>query len=174
MPRKPATKGTQVHRPEWALRLIQARKDAGFPQERIAERVGKSQSAYGDYETGKSEPDHATWRRIAESFGVSPGWLAFGVGGRSPDQGNADFWNAMEAHNDSPQLALAISQVARMLAEEQIGTNIAFIFQLGMKLARAVDGIKDQLEARERILALIETERAEIREGLERLRKSRL
>ncbi|MBS0537016.1 MAG: helix-turn-helix transcriptional regulator [Proteobacteria bacterium] len=166
---------TPTPRPDWAVRLAETRQAAGYTsQERFAEAIGKSQSSYAAYETGQSEPDHATWRRIASALDVSPGWLVFGVGHRNPDQGDANFWNALEANKDDLWLPLAIERLSQMLAQEKFAANAAFIFQLGMKVSRELEGVQDHAEGRQRIEAIVNRERAELRKGLERLRKSLL
>lgn len=162
-------------RPEWARRLRAEREIAGYTsQEAFAVKAGKSQSTYGEYETGKTEPDLATWCRMADALGVSPGWLAFGAGRRLPNESDAAALRAVEAHQDDGRLYLSVCLLAQMLAEEEFGANLRFLLDLATKIAKAAEGAEDQLEARERIRRAVETERQEIREGLAEFRKSRL
>lgn len=169
--RKPNTFG----RPDWALRLTQARISAGYAnQEEFAPKVGKSQSSYAAYETGETEPNLATWRRIGEVLNLSPAWLAFGTGTREPGEGDTAVWASIETHHDNKGLMEAIHQVTKMLSDEQVGSNAAFAVRLSIKIVQEAQGIEDQLEARETIRRAVERERAELRQGLDQLRASRL
>ncbi len=55
----------------FAERLKELRKMRRFSQHALAERLGISQQAVGKWETGKSTPDPATLREIADIFEVS-------------------------------------------------------------------------------------------------------
>lgn len=88
MPKKAST-------PEWAQRIKQARLALALKRReeinktRIAERMGVSDVTVGYWEKGRSEPDIATFVKLAAVLETSPGWLAFGerpiVYEREPD-----------------------------------------------------------------------------------------
>lgn len=160
-------------RPEWSQRILEARETVGLSQESLAGRVGRSQSTLGEWETGEREPDLADWRRLAEATDTNPAWLAFGIAG-PPAKGDAAILDALERYKDDHLLLEAVYQVARMLADEQIGANLPFLFRLAQKVARQAEGLEDQAEAREIIRGAVHQERMEIREGLEQLRRGRL
>lgn len=46
------------------------RKKAGMTQEELAEKLYTTRQTISNYETGKSEPDFETLRKIAEAFGI--------------------------------------------------------------------------------------------------------
>ena len=59
----------------YAERIRRLRKGRGLSQEELAARLGVSRSAVGMYETGKREPDFATWETIADLFDVDMDYL---------------------------------------------------------------------------------------------------
>lgn len=60
-------------------RLKEARKEAGLTQTQLAEKVGMSQPAYSELESGKSNSS-ALLAQIAFVLGVRSYWLATGEG----------------------------------------------------------------------------------------------
>ncbi|HEY8435897.1 MAG TPA: XRE family transcriptional regulator [Haloplasmataceae bacterium] len=56
-------------------RLVNLRKMHGYTQQKVAEALGISRGAYGNYETGKREPDTETLSALAELYGVSVDFL---------------------------------------------------------------------------------------------------
>jgi len=63
-----------------AVRLRRRRKQVGWTQEQLAQRVGTSQAVIQKIENGKSLRPRKI-DRIAEALGVSPAWLMFGDNG---------------------------------------------------------------------------------------------
>lgn len=63
-------------------RLRAARKDAGLSQADLAARVGVSQPAVANWESGVHDPRRLMLAKLAEALGVSTAWL--GSGARSP------------------------------------------------------------------------------------------
>ena len=55
------------------LRVI--RKEAGYSMREVGERIGVSESAISQYETGKREPDFDTLLGLSELFCVTTDWL---------------------------------------------------------------------------------------------------
>jgi transcriptional regulator with XRE-family HTH domain len=59
-------------------RIRHARKEAGLNQADLAERVGVSQPAVANWESGVHDPRRVMLAKIADILRVSPGWLASG------------------------------------------------------------------------------------------------
>lgn len=59
-------------------RIRFARKEAGFNQAGLAERVGVSQPAVANWESGVHDPRRLMLAKIADVLSVSPEWLASG------------------------------------------------------------------------------------------------
>ena len=167
-------KTDSLPRPAWAVRMAEAREAAGKGQEQLGAIVGKSQSAIADYERGRSEPDFATAEKIAAALDISPGWLLFGAGSRNPGQSDAIALAAFDYNKKDKWFAKTLLQAARMLSEEGLDADFSFLVLFARKIAQEVHGIADHAEAGERLSAAIERERAELRAGLDQLRKSRL
>ncbi|MGH1372953.1 MAG: helix-turn-helix domain-containing protein [Cellvibrionaceae bacterium] len=72
-------------------RLKAARKEAKLTQKEIVTRVGITQPAYSELETGKSASS-SYLPQIARILGVDAHWLATGRGAKTPD-GSADATN---------------------------------------------------------------------------------
>lgn len=65
----------------FSIRLKAARKRAGISQERLAEIVGKTKGAVGNWETGENQPGPDTLRKVAAAVGQSVDYLLTGEGG---------------------------------------------------------------------------------------------
>lgn len=59
----------------FSYNLIELRKISGFTQKELAERLGISRSAIGNYEKGIREPDLETLEKIADFFNMDMGQL---------------------------------------------------------------------------------------------------
>ncbi len=68
-------------------RLFQAREEAGFTFRELAARAGVSAATVNDIEKGHRRPVVDTLERLANALGISPCWLAYGIGTQS---GEAD------------------------------------------------------------------------------------
>lgn len=53
------------------LKLREIRHRAGLTMKELADRIGCSESAVSQYETGKRQPDYETLLKISDYFGVS-------------------------------------------------------------------------------------------------------
>ena len=53
------------------LKLREIRKLAGLTMKELGDRIGCSESAISQYETGKRHPDYETLLKISDYFGVS-------------------------------------------------------------------------------------------------------
>lgn len=87
-------------------RVKAARKHAGLTQSELAERVGIAQTAISQLESGKTLRS-SYLLQIAEACGVSPMWLASGLGGMIPSPEQSAFhiegkeqWEAFEEGMD--------------------------------------------------------------------------
>lgn len=67
-------------------RIAALRKDAGWSQAELAQRLQISPSAIGMYEQGRREPSAATLVSISQIFGVSTDYLLTGKPLNPPDQ----------------------------------------------------------------------------------------
>ena len=54
------------------MNLADARKGAGLTQVQAAEKIGVSDSAIAQWETGRTSPKINKWRQIAEAYGLTP------------------------------------------------------------------------------------------------------
>jgi transcriptional regulator with XRE-family HTH domain len=61
-------------------RLREKRKECGLSQGQLARRVGLSQPTINCYEHNTHYPNILVNSKIAEVLGVTPQWLAYGVG----------------------------------------------------------------------------------------------
>ena len=56
----------------FADRLKEYRRDRGFSQEDLAERLGVSRQAVSKWETGTSDPSTSNLLALAKLYGISP------------------------------------------------------------------------------------------------------
>lgn len=63
---------------EFGARLTRLREDAGLTQSGLARRIGSSQSAVSQLESGERKPSYEMIRQIAEALGVTPGYVVGG------------------------------------------------------------------------------------------------
>lgn len=69
----------------YAVRLRRSSRELrSITQRHVADALGVTQTTVGRWEADLKEPTLATIVRLAEWFGVSPGWLAFGEGEMVP------------------------------------------------------------------------------------------
>lgn len=69
----------------YAVRLRRSSRELrSVTQRHVADALGVTQTTVGRWEADLKEPDLATIARLAEWYGVSPGWLAFGEGEMIP------------------------------------------------------------------------------------------
>lgn len=167
--RPPKEPARQV--PDWARRIREARESLGMSQEELGDRIGgKRQSSVTDYESGKSEPDLATFDAIASTLGVGAVWLVYG----KPDNGDPVGVAGVERHKNDRLFVWTFHQAARLLAEEGLEGDLAYLGRYARKLMNAAEGAPDDTEAKERIRTAIDIERSEIRQGLDQIRKNRI
>lgn len=59
----------------FCIRVKELRKENGYTQKVMAEKLGTTNSAICDWEKGRSEPDLEMLKKIAELFSVSTDYL---------------------------------------------------------------------------------------------------
>jgi transcriptional regulator with XRE-family HTH domain len=64
--------------PDWAKRLQAARLLSGLSQTQFAKLLNLSQQRYGQYETGKAEPNVQIWIAISEKLQISVDFIMKG------------------------------------------------------------------------------------------------
>ena len=79
VPKNPLTTGFPV-------RMVELRKEKGFTQQQLAERVGVHVQQLKRYEGGISQPTLDVIRNMAMALGVSSDKLLFGKDERGPDE----------------------------------------------------------------------------------------
>jgi transcriptional regulator with XRE-family HTH domain len=67
-------------------RLAALRKDSGFTQQQMADKIGMHVSQLKRYESGSSQPTIEVFKRIALALNVSADMLLFEEGERGPDE----------------------------------------------------------------------------------------
>src|SRR4029077_4374324 len=70
-----------------AQRIIEARRMVQMSQSHLAQRIGITRGAVGQWETSITEPSDANLRRVAFETGASYEWLATGRGKRHEGRG---------------------------------------------------------------------------------------
>ena len=60
---------------EFCIRIKELRKEQGFTQKQLADKLQVSNSAVCDWERGRTQPDLETLVAIARLFGVSVDYL---------------------------------------------------------------------------------------------------
>ena len=86
-------------------KLKEARERLGMTQVEVAKRAGLSRQTYGNYESGKREPDIETLLRLSKVLGVTVDWLI---------QGDADLEESRRKYQSNAV------EMMRMSLEDQI------------------------------------------------------
>ena len=81
---------------KFADRLKELRKENGWTQDELAEKLGISRSAVGMYEQGRREPDFEMLDLAADVLDVSVGYMTGG-----PERGS--YPRHLEAYAEAPQ-----------------------------------------------------------------------
>ena len=85
-------------------KLRNIRKEKGFSQKEVAEKLSVSQPSYAQYENGKRNPKWETIRKIAEALGVNTGdlvddWMDFSIEDLKKDfDNNTDYDGDVEMY----------------------------------------------------------------------------
>lgn len=175
---KKGSKRSVKERPAWARRIAQARHHQQISQAALGERVHKTQSNIGAYETGDSEPNLAAIQKLAKALGVSPAWLAFGDDGAAnaptggiggPSEDDAAALAFFRAHKDDRLFARAMVEIGRMLAEEGFYPDLTSLVRFARGVSQKAQRMSDQTEVGEALRRVIAEERAELRKKLDSL-----
>lgn len=78
-----------------AQRIIDARGVVQMSQSQLAQQLGITRGAVGQWETGVTEPSDANLRRVAFETGASYEWLATGRGKRREGRGGPDLISSL-------------------------------------------------------------------------------
>lgn len=158
-------------RPDWALRLAEARISLGLSQAALGERVEKTQSNIGAYETGNSEPNLAAIKRLADTLGVSPAWIAFGIGtagGSAPSERDAEAMAFLTGNKNDRLFVATFIGVWKMLTEEGLNPDLTSLILFARKVLEKAKSTAHSTEPADLLIArIIAEERAELRQGLE-------
>ena len=104
MARKPRSEAEKRADAELGKRLAQLRKDRGFTQIELAEKVDSAQTVITDYERGRLRPHHLMLVRIAQALEVSTDEL---LGLKPPKKNttglNRRFLRRLQAVDQLPQ-----------------------------------------------------------------------
>lgn len=135
-------------RPGWARRIAKARAARKLSQIQLAEIIDSSQSAIGDYETGKNEPSLAVFTRLANALNVTPQWLIFGTKGMGEDQMPFDDDEDLpdEIRKDG-EFADVMVATKRLLAEENMPSDDRTAITLARQLWREIESLDVEKEA---------------------------
>jgi transcriptional regulator with XRE-family HTH domain len=168
---KPGRKAVNPEkRPGWARRITRAREELEISQEKLAELLGRSQSTIGEWEGGYSEPRLAGFAALAKALNVSPIWLTFGVGpDGKPDDSDPLALSMIERHKHDRLFGHVFTLAARMLAEEGLDSDLAYLVRYTQKISGALDRSGNDPHARELIAVEVEKQRLIIRSALEGL-----
>jgi transcriptional regulator with XRE-family HTH domain len=164
-PRTPLEK-----RPEWARRLVQAREAAGMTQAELSEASKIPQQSIGGYEAGRTEPDIAKVKILADKLGVDPGWIAFG----DPDKSDAPLGANIERYQKDEAFIPTFFRTAAMLRDEGFDDDLHFAVRLAVKFLEQAKRGSDVLSLRERIDAAVTAERLQLRDARAILKKDRI
>lgn len=107
-------------------RMREARKKMGYTMKFIAEKVGVSESAISQYETGKRQPDFETASKIADLLFVSVDYLL----GREEEANDADNQSVLDQLGPNQRY---IAETLPKLNEEQAKIFRALLEQMGIK-----------------------------------------
>ena len=86
------------------LKIREIRKKCGLTMKELAERVGVSESAISQYETGRRQPDYETLLKIADYFGVSVDYLLGKEGGAAVDPELEEYLEALRSRKEMRML----------------------------------------------------------------------
>jgi len=80
-------------------RLAEAREDAGWSQQKLADELNADQSTIAKWETLDSRPRDVEeiGFRIAHLLGVNPSWLILGVGPKKGEMLMRDYYQKIES-----------------------------------------------------------------------------
>ena len=116
------TKGTLFR-----IRLKELREKAGCSQYSFADKFGVSQSAVGNWESGKREPNFETAVRLAKFFDVTVDYLLGHFDDPKPREIPPEEMAKLEARADKEAVAMTDAELAAKLPEELRDGMLALI-----------------------------------------------
>jgi transcriptional regulator with XRE-family HTH domain len=160
--RKPKIPPNQ--RPAWALRISKARAARQLSQAQLAEVLGVSQSAIGDYETGQNEPSLAVFNRLANALRVSAQCLMFGHQGFSDNAQPIEDEDPPDEARRDDEFADLIIATKEMLIAESMPADDRTVIKLARQLWREIESLdNEKLTFPERFHEVMEIRRRAIR-----------
>ena len=160
--RKPKIPSNQ--RPAWALRITKARAARKLSQAQLAEVLGLSQSAIGDYETGQNEPSLAVFNRLSHALRVSAQWLMFGTRGFSESAAPIEDDDPPDEARRDDEFADLIIATKELLLAESMPADDRTVIKLARQLWREIESLDaDKLDFSQRFHEVMEIRRRAIR-----------
>jgi len=114
------------------LNLQAIRKEKGFSQQQLANRLGVSRSTVAMWETGGSEPDIETLTKLAEIFNVSIDRLLNHESGTTQHVNDDEAMELLDELHKRPEMK-ALFQVTRKATKEDVEGAVAFVEVLKKK-----------------------------------------
>ena len=99
----------------FSKRVTQLRKDRGWSQEELAQRMGVTRSAIGNWEQGTREPDYVTLERVADLFNCEMQYL---IGEKPASDLSLDERYIIEYMRSDAQFKDRLMAYAKFLAKE--------------------------------------------------------
>jgi transcriptional regulator with XRE-family HTH domain len=152
-------------RPAWAQRIVRARVARKMSQAMLGEAIGASQSAIGDYETGKNEPPLATFQRLAKALRVTSQWLVFGQkGGFAESLPTLEDEDIPDITKNDEQFADVLIATKAMLADEKMPSDDRTAINLAQHLWRDIESLDvDKMDFDQRFQKVMDERRKVLR-----------
>lgn len=119
----------------FAENLKNIRKERGFSQKEIAEKLGVSQPNYAQYETGKRNPKFETVKKIAAALGI-------------------DVYNLLITGDMTPREAM---QILRAVEAKQYLQNSENLADIEQKIAHRIDEIESMKKNKHNVDTMIDS-----------------
>ena len=97
------------------VRIKEIRKKCGLTQKELGERVGVSEAAISQYESGKRRPDYEIVLRMADYFGCSVDYL---LGNDSPPSTDPELDQLLEQLKNRPECRMLFKLAADATADD--------------------------------------------------------
>lgn len=141
-------------------RLAALRKECGFTQQQMADKIGMHVSQLKRYEAGASQPTIEVFRRIALALNVSADMLLFEEGERGPDERLKLQFEAV-SHLDAHEREAVQTMIAGVLhmhdakrwQQSALGPAVAPVAPVAQAIAPAVPARKARQDKRLKAVA---------------------
>lgn len=104
--------------------IREARKAAKMTQKELGARIGVSESAISQYESGNRQPDNTALLMMAEELGVSVGYL-LGAETKKAPSGDEALSEYLDDLRERPETR-ALLEASRGMTKEQVEQMAAF------------------------------------------------